>query len=66
VLVKSSSCNKCQTITKLATNPTDKPSPSGRTDERQKYRHLEYDDTTIEGLMHYFKFQTYSELRWFL
>jgi len=50
----------------LATNPIDEPSNSWHIRDRQKYHHLEYDDETIEGLMHYFKFQTYSELRWFL
>jgi len=50
----------------LATNSTDGSSPFWQTEDRQKYHHLEYDDKTIEGLMHYFKFQTYSELRWFL
>jgi hypothetical protein len=50
----------------LATNSTDEPLPSRQADNRQKYHHLDYDDATIEGLMHYFKFQTYSELRWFL
>jgi hypothetical protein len=50
----------------LATNSTDEPLPSWQADDEQKYHHLDYDDATIEGLMHYFKFQTYSELRWFL
>jgi len=51
----------------LATKATDEPSPSWQPDDgKKKYHHLEYDDRTIEGLMHYFKFQTYTELRWFL
>jgi hypothetical protein len=56
----------------LATTSTDEPLPSWQADDDdddddgQKYHHLDYDDATIEGLMHYFRFQTYSELRWFL
>jgi hypothetical protein len=51
----------------LATKATDEPLPWQPDDgKKKKYHHLEYDDSTIEGLMHYFKFQTYTELRWFL
>jgi len=41
--------------------------PSGSPDRnRKKYGHPEYEDSTIEALMRYFRFQTYGELRWFL
>ena len=51
----------------LATKATDEPLPSWQPDNsKKKYHNLEYDDRTIEGLMRYFKFQTYTELRWFL
>jgi hypothetical protein len=33
---------------------------------RKKYRHPDFDDSTIEGLMRYFRFASYGELRWFL
>ena len=33
---------------------------------RKKYMHPDFDDSTIEGLMRYFRFASYGELRWFL
>lgn len=35
-------------------------------ESNKKYQDPAYDDKTIEGLMNYFKFGTYGELRWFL
>ncbi|MCI0564863.1 MAG: hypothetical protein MN733_40875 [Nitrososphaera sp.] len=32
----------------------------------ERPRHPEYDEHAIEGLMRYFRFNTYPELRWFL
>lgn len=32
----------------------------------EKYRHSEYEDRQIDGLMRYFRIKDYSELRWFL
>jgi hypothetical protein len=37
------------------------PTPS-----HEKYRHSEYEDRQIDGLMRYFRLQNYGELKWFL
>jgi len=33
---------------------------------REKYRHSEYEDVQIDGLVRYFGLESYSELKWFL
>ena len=34
--------------------------------QRKKYRHSEYEDVQVDGLMRYFRFENYAELKWFL
>jgi hypothetical protein len=33
---------------------------------REKYKHSEYEDMQIDGLVRYFRLESYSELKWFL
>ena len=33
---------------------------------RIKYRDSEYEDVQVDGLMRYFRFENYAELKWFL
>lgn len=40
-------------------------SPAPKPD-RKKYAHPEYEDRQIDGLIKYFRFETYGELKWFL
>ena len=42
------------------------PAKANSPNEKRRYEHPEYDDSTIEALMKYFKFNAYSELCWFL
>jgi hypothetical protein len=41
-------------------------SSSSTKPDRKKYAHPEYEDRQIDGLVRYFSFETYSELKWFL
>jgi hypothetical protein len=34
--------------------------------DRKKYGHPDYSDRQVDGLMHYFKFNTYAEFQGFL